>query len=95
MIKEVLGMSHQELDRLEGINAVNYIALQLRMPGSSNENVSQKIMAYTVQGSINAYGNKQMRKKTWVKGVWVRGVLHAKGSGSYPYSLVVDYIGKL
>ena len=86
--------------KLNGINAVNYIALELRMPGSSNENVSQKIMAYTVQGSkpserFNNYGSKQMRKKTWAKGVWVRGVIHAKGSGSYPYSLVVDYIGKL
>jgi hypothetical protein len=86
--------------KLDGINAVNYVALELRMPGSSNENVSQKIMAYTVQGSkpterFNAYGRKQMRKKTWANGVWVRGVLHAKGRGSYPYSLVIDYIGKL
>ena len=84
----------------QGVTSNDYIAFELRMPGKTGENLSEKIMGYAVLGSkaakrFNQYGGKKARKKSWRAGAWIRGTLYAKGSGKYPASIVVDYVGKV
>ena len=84
----------------EGVTSLEYVAFELRMPGKTSENLSEKIMGYAVLGGkaakrFNTYASKAARKKTWKTGTWVRGILYAKGSGKYPASIVVDYVGKV
>ncbi len=78
-------------------SAVDHVAWELRQPGSTQENVSQKIMAYSLIGSpaakrFNEIGNKDARKNTWASGVYVYGILYAEGVGTYPWSLLVEAI---
>lgn len=80
-----------------GFSAVDHVAWELRKPGSSQENVSEKIMAYALIGSpasnrFNEVGSKTARKNTWSSGVTVYGILYAEGQGSYPWSLLVEAI---
>ena len=68
--------------------------------GKTGENLSEKIMGYAVLGGkaakrFNTYASKKARKKTWKKGTWIRGIVYAKGSGRYPASVIVDYVGKV
>ncbi|MBL4846054.1 MAG: hypothetical protein JKY65_11050 [Planctomycetes bacterium] len=70
-------------------------------PGSKSMNTGSKFFAYTVLGTGAAKRYKQkgirsVRKETWAKGVWVRGILYKAppSYGRYPLIMVVDYIGK-
>jgi len=80
-----------------GFSAVDHVAWELRKPGSGQENVSEKIMAYALIGSpasnrFNEVGNKGSRQRTWSSGVNVYGILYAEGQGSHPWSILVEAI---
>ena len=84
----------------QGVTPLDYVAFELRMPGKTSENLSEKIMGYAVLGTraaerFNRYGGRKARKKSWKSGTWVRGVIYAKGMGKFPASIVVDYVGKV
>lgn len=84
----------------DGIGPHDYIAFEGRKPGNKNQNMSEKVMCYVVIGTkaanrFNEYGQKSKRQKSWADGAWIRGVIHATGSGKTPYTVVVDYVGKV
>ena len=86
----------------KGITPVNYIEFIARKSGVTKEFLKEKIPAYIYIGTkaakrYNKYGHMKVRKKTWKKGkgVWIRGILFKGGyNGQFPYSIVVDYMGK-
>lgn len=83
-----------------GVTDMNYVSFVGRMPGKTSENLSEKISVYALLGTgaaqrYNEFGNKNVRKKSWKDGTWIRGVIYAKGQGKVPASIVIDYMGKV
>ena len=83
-----------------GVTDMHYVSFVGRMPGNTGENLSEKISVYALLGTgaaqrFNDHGNKNVRKKSWKDGTWIRGVIYAKGQGKVPASIVIDYMSKV
>ena len=83
------------------ITANDYANIMLVKPGTTSMSQGSKFFAYVVLGTAaakryNENGVREVRKKTWAKGVYVRGILYKAppSYGRYPLIMVVDYIGK-